>query len=305
MPTKLDGIIVVDKPAGITSAGVVARVKGLLGAKKVGHTGTLDPFATGVLICCINRATRLARFFLKGEKTYEAELVLGTVTDTQDATGSVIRRHPLDGVSAQRIRAAAAHFVGCINQVPPAYSALKHQGIPLYEWARRGVPVEKPARPVRIDRLAVVDVNLPRVHLSVSCSSGTYIRSLCDDMGRRLGCGGHLGKLRRTVSCGFSIDQAVDLERLAACRDQRRLDTLVIPMNEALPFFPAVVADDHLAKKIRNGMTLSQTDFTSRPATSDQGLFKVVAPGGGLMAVLGPAAEPHRYNYCCVFSTEG
>ena len=302
MLPELNGIVVVDKPEGISSAGVVARVKALFGARKVGHTGTLDPFATGVLICCLNQATRLAQFFLKGDKTYEAELVLGTVTDTQDATGIVIERRPLDGMSAGKVQAAAARFVGTITQVPPAYSALKHQGTPLYKLARRGVTVEKPARQLRINYLDIIAVNLPVVRFSVSCSSGTYVRTLCADIGRELGCGGHLKGLRRTASCGFPLDHAFSLEMLAEWRDQGVLAEAVIPMNAALPFMPVVTADDVLAKKICNGMKLSDTDLAVPPQVAEQGVFKVIDPRGCLIAVLSESSMRGGYNYCCVFS---
>jgi tRNA pseudouridine55 synthase len=302
MPTELNGIVVVDKPEGLSSAGVVARVKGIFGARKVGHTGTLDPFATGVLICCINRATRLSQFFLKGDKTYEAELVLGVVTDTQDATGTVVEQHPVGGLSVEQVRETAARFVGAISQVPPVYSALKHRGTPLYKWARRGAAVEKPARPIRIHRLEVLDVNLPAVRFSVSCSSGTYVRTLCADIGRELGCGGHLKRLRRTVSSGFSIDAAVGLEKLAELKDQGCLRETLIPMNAALPFMPAAVADEALAEKIQNGAKLLPSDIPVPPQLAGQGAFKVVNPGGRLIAVLTQSPATGSYNYCCVFS---
>ena len=291
-------------PRGISSAGVVARVKGIFGVNKVGHTGTLDPFATGVLICCINQATRLSRFFLKGDKVYEAELVLGTATDTQDATGTVIERLPLEGISEEQVREMAARFVGAITQVPPIYSALKHQGTPLYKLARRGVPVEKPARPIRINHLELLDVNLPTVRFSVSCSSGTYVRTLCADIGRELGCGGHLKALCRTASCGFSIDAAFSLEKLAEFSGQGRLGETVIPMNEALPFMPAAVVDDMLAKRILNGTKLLEADLPIPPRASEQGVFKVVDPNGRLIAVLAESSATASYNYCCVFSAQ-
>ncbi len=303
MPPELNGIVVVDKPKGISSAGVVARVKRLFGVRKVGHTGTLDPFATGVLICCINQATRLARFFLKGDKVYEAELVLGTVTDTQDATGTVIERHALDGLSVQQIEEMAARFVGDISQVPPVYSALKHQGTRLYKLARRGAPVQKPARPVRIRRLEILEVNLPTVRFSVSCSAGTYIRTLCADIGRQLGCGGHLKALCRTASCGFSINNALSLEKLAELKAQGDLGQSVIPMNEALPFMPAAMADDRLTKRILTGTKLSEADLPLPPHVSEHGMFKVVDPHGRLIAVLTESTASNGYNYCCVFST--
>lgn len=298
----MNGILVVDKPEGISSARVVARVKAILGAKKAGHTGTLDPFATGVLVCCINQATRLSRFLLREDKTYEAELVLGIATDTQDATGTVIQRQPLAHVSAKNVRETAARFVGSISQTPPVYSALKHRGTPLYKLARRGTAVEKPARPVRIHRLEIREINLPTVRFGVTCSAGTYVRTLCADMGRALGCGAHLKRLRRTVSGGFSIGEAVDLEKLAESRDSGRLENTVIPMNDALSFMPAVVADDATIKKVKNGRPLSRADFAGRPDRPAEGVFKVIEPGGRLIAVLEGSPTADHYNYCCVFS---
>ena len=302
MPAELNGIVVVDKPGGLSSARVVSKIKRLFGAQKVGHTGTLDPFATGVLICCINRATRLSQFFLKGDKTYEAVLRLGIETDTQDATGTVTARHMVGHVTHRVMVETAARFTGAITQVPPVYSALKHQGIPLYKLARRGMAVEKPARRVRIDRIDILDVNLPEVRFRVSCSSGTYIRSLCADMGQALGCGGHLKILRRTANCGFSIDTAISLNGLVARHAQGRLAEVLIGMSDALHFLPTTVADDTLAPKIRHGKRLSKTDFSIHPTVSVRGFFKVVDSKGHLIAVMRESTAADHYNYCCVFS---
>lgn len=300
MSGELNGIIVLDKPAGISSAALVARVKRVVGAKKVGHSGTLDPFATGVMVCCLNRATRLSRFLLEGDKTYEAEMVLGISTDTQDATGRVMAEHPIDGITAASIHALVPRFIGDIEQIPPAYSALKHQGTPLYKLARKGIAVRKPARPVRIHQLTILSIDLPVVRLRVSCSAGTYIRTLCADMGAALGCGAHLKRLRRTASCGFDVDTALTLETLCAYRDEGRLEKAVIPMHAALPRMPAVTADDGLAQKIRNGKKLASTDFAdSSPLI--EGTFKVIDSGGQLIAVL-EATLAGSYIYCCVFS---
>ena len=302
MPTELNGIVVVDKPEGLSSARIVSRIKALFGARKAGHTGTLDPFATGVLVCCLNRATRLSRFFLKGDKTYEAVLRLGIQTDTQDLTGTLVAEQPVEGITDAMVARIANRFVGEIAQIPPVYSALKHEGTPLYKLARRGEAIEKPARTVRIDRLEILDVNLPEVRFSVSCSSGTYIRTLCADMGDALGCGGHLKRLRRVVSCGFSIADAATPEALEALKHQGMLERAVIGMNDALPFIPAVVADDGLAGKVRNGMKLSKEDFPANPERSREGFFKIVDENGCLLAVLGDSRARNSYNYCCVFA---
>lgn len=303
MPPELNGIVVVDKPGGMSSAAVVAQVKRLFGANKTGHTGTLDPFATGVLICCINRATRLSRFLLAGDKAYEAELILGVATDTQDATGCVVERRPTDGLTERRVREAAAQFVGTISQVPPVYSALKHQGTPLYKLARQGVPVEKPARMVSVHQLEIHDLDLPAVRFSVSCSSGTYVRTLCADIGRKLGCGGHLNALRRTASCGFCLDDAFSLEALADYGDRGRLSETLIPMSDALPFVPTVVVDHPLVQRIQKGGRLSKADLPMTSQDSEQGLLKVIDPHGRLIAILTQSPGSCSYNYCCVFST--
>jgi tRNA pseudouridine55 synthase len=303
MPSELNGIVVLDKPAGISSAGVVARVKKMFQARKVGHAGTLDPEATGVLICCLNGATRIAQFLLGGDKTYDAELVLGVATDTQDATGAIVERQPLGSIDEARVRAVAGGFVGTITQVPPVYSALKHKGTPLYKLARRGKAVEKPPRSVRIHRLEIRAIRLPSVRFTVACSSGTYIRTLCADIGRALGCGGHLKRLRRTVCGGFKVEAAWDLERLARWQEKGRLAESVISMHAALPLLPTVVAEADLAHKIVHGTPLVETDFNVRPQVSDQGIFKVVDQSQRLIAVMGESQTPGGYNYCCVFST--
>ena len=299
---ELSGIVVVDKPAGLSSAQVVARVKKLFGARKAGHTGTLDPFATGILVCCINRATRLARFFLKGDKTYEAVLRLGAQTDTQDATGVVTDRQPVEGISTERVVRVASRFTGTISQVPPVYSALKHEGTPLYKLARRGQAVEKPARSVRIDRLEILDVRLPDVRFAVSCSAGTYIRTLCADMGAAMGCGGHLKTLCRTASCGFGLADALGLDRLKEWEEAGSLKKAVIGMRDALHFSPEVVAEKPLVQSIRNGVKLPLGAFPDRPTTSPEGFIKVVDRSGRLLAVLEASPGSDSYIYCCVFS---
>ena len=301
MPAELNGVVVVDKPEGLSSAQVVARVKALFGARKAGHTGTLDPFATGILVCCINRATRLSRFFLKGDKTYEAILRLGTQTDTQDATGAVTDSQPIEGVTDEMVVRVASRFTGTISQVPPVYSALKHEGTPLYKLARRGQAVEKPARSVRIDRLEILDMHLPDVRFSVSCSAGTYIRTLCADMGVALGCGGHLKTLRRTASCGFGLEDAWSLDRLQERKEKGSLETAVVGMRDALHFIPEVVAEKELARSIRNGRKLAADDFPIRPMASSAGLSKVVDSSGRLIAVLEAPPGTDSYIYCCVF----
>jgi tRNA pseudouridine55 synthase len=319
MKRALDGVLIVDKPPGISSAGVVARVKKLLEAKKVGHTGTLDPFAEGLMILCLGKATRLARFFLHGEKTYEALLYLGIETDTQDSTGDTVATGDIGRLTEQEVFGAFEKFEGTVEQVPPVFSALKHKGRPLYRLARQGTPVRKPPRTVHFYRLEILTVDLPEVRFRVTCSAGAYIRTLAADIGKRLRCGGHLKKLRRTRSSGFDIERAVSLEELgriaeAARAGKNSLDHLLIPMAGALEHLPEYEAGDELAKRIANGVILEKQDVESMGEPSaplskirghsgdeDDEFFKVVNSVGALVAVVRRDKRPGKYEYCCVF----
>jgi len=299
MVLEPNGVVIVDKAAGISSAKVVARVKALFQAKKAGHTGTLDPFATGVLVCCLNRATRLARFLLRGKKKYEAVLHLGLTTDTQDATGKVIAEAPGSTVSEQQIRAVFKQFEGVIEQKPPLYSALKHRGVPLYKLARQGHPVQKPARSVMIETLDIQSIAAPEIRFKVTCSAGTYIRTLCADIGERLGCGGHLKHLRRTASSGFTIGEALTLETLAEQKTTAAAG--IIPLGRVLRQMPAHVADDALRHKIRQGVILTARDVDLGKADIAAGRLQVLTPARELLAVIEADRDGERWKYCCVF----
>ncbi|MFC1815678.1 tRNA pseudouridine(55) synthase TruB [Thermodesulfobacteriota bacterium] len=301
MHPELNGIIVIDKPAGITSAKVVAIVKKVLRARKVGHTGTLDPFATGVMICCINHATRLANFFLSGNKIYEAVLRLGIETDTQDLTGRVISKRNKVEFSEKRIRSVVKQFIGTIEQQPPIFSALKHKGIPLYKLARSGKPVQKPARRVVISSINVREIILPELLLGVSCSAGTYIRTLCADIGVALGCGGHLKALRRTESSGFSINEALTLSELEALVLAGKVSDHIIDMSNALRGMPKDIADNTLIEKIRYGKIITTSDFAADTKHYPGNFIKVVDNDNRLLAVLSPNKKGDTYKYNCVF----
>jgi tRNA pseudouridine55 synthase len=296
----LDGILLVDKPEGISSAKVVSRVKRAAGARKAGHAGTLDPFATGVLVCCLNRATRLARFFLGSEKRYRALMTLGVETDTQDATGTVVATRDPGTPDQMEIRAAVEAFRGKIHQQPPVFSALKHRGVPLYKLARKGMPFQKPPREVKIRSIELVGVDLPQIEIDVTCSAGTYIRTLCADIGRRLGCGGHLKTLRRLKSSGFSIEEALTLERVEQEALAGSLAERILPMASALRNMPEAVADRRLVEQISFGRAIARSDLDG-PA---EGAFKVVDSGGRLVAVLEAGKDPGRYTYYVVFTKE-
>ncbi len=210
------GILVVDKPKGLTSHDVVDIVRRALKTRRVGHAGTLDPIATGVLVVMVGGATRRSSELSGEDKEYSATMKLGEATDTGDASGKVIKTSALNGIGASAVEEAVMSFKGEIEQTPPMYSAVKHKGKTLYKLARKGITVARKPRRVNIKKISVVEVRLPEVDLSVVCSKGTYVRQLCADIGERLGCGAHMTALRRTRSGDFDISQAVSVESLKA-----------------------------------------------------------------------------------------
>jgi tRNA pseudouridine55 synthase len=299
----MNGIIVVDKPADMSSAQVVQAVKKILRVRKVGHTGTLDPFATGVLVCCVNRATRLARFIAHGEKHYEGVMCLGIRTDSQDFTGRVLSQRPLAGVTEDKIKRSFHKMVGESHQKPPAFSALKHQGKPLYELARKGVFLEKSPRPIQVYDATVLDVDYPWVRFRVVCSPGTYVRTLCDDIGELLGCGAHLTELRRTESGGFTLQQAVSLTALERSVNEGEPSRCLIPMGKALNGIPEVQVGHQVAAKIRHGKPLTERDVGS-VVSHDAPWLKVTDLNRNLVAVLDSSQRRGILPYLCVFVTD-
>lgn len=248
----MNGIIVIDKPAGKTSHDVVQDVKKILGAKKVGHTGTLDPLATGVLPVCINEGTKLAQFFNMDRKEYRATMLLGVTTDTYDVEGKIIAEaRPC--VGGEDIAKALLSLVGTRQQVPPPYSAVKYQGQPLYKWARKGINIVSLPRTIEIYHIFLEEVILPYVTFDVACSKGTYVRSLCLEIGEMLGCGACLAGLRRIKSGHYSEREAF---ALAGVEEKDRKEALVahlIPLADVLPDLPVIPVDKPLAEKIRQG----------------------------------------------------
>jgi len=253
----LSGILLIDKPEGLTSFGVVRRVRRALGVRKIGHLGTLDPFATGLLPLCLGEATKLAPFLMPEPKTYRAVVKLGEETDTQDLTGRVAAASD-KMPSPKQVYEAAARFLGDIEQVPPMYSALHHEGQRLYKLARRGESVEVKARKVTIYRLEVEEINLPLVTFNARCSQGTYIRTLAADLGVALGCGGHLVGLRRLAVGAFSVDDALALAALEGM-SQEEIQSRVIPLAECLPGLAAASVESDAARRLRQGQALPWT----------------------------------------------
>jgi tRNA pseudouridine55 synthase len=283
----LDGVIIIDKPCGVSSSAVVLQVKRIIGARKAGHAGTLDPLATGVLPLCINEGTKLVPFFMQGEKEYIATLRLGIETDTQDREGTVIRRSekiPLDQSEVERI---FNEFQGEVLQTPPMFSALKHNGIPLYRIARRGENIPRRARRITIDRIRVLSFDAPYISFFVRCSPGTYIRTLCADIGARLHCGAHLVELKRVRNGAFHITRSLPLEDLRNAARNGSVGKHLIPLNEALPDLPAVVIDRQLGKKVSHGMPCSARDVAGMalPQFAAGNRIKLVTADGRLIAI--------------------
>ena len=300
----LSGVIVLDKPPGVSSTQALTALKQLLNAKKAGHAGTLDPQATGVLVCCFNRATKLARFLLHGRKKYLAVLQLGLETDTQDATGTIIAAHDLGAVTDRQIRDTFKQFEGGYRQIPPVFSALKHKGQPLYKYARRGKAVQKPPRDIEIEYMRIVSIDLPLIQFEVACTAGTYIRTLCADIGKKLGCGGHLKRLRRLESSGFSINEAISMDDCRKLSETGALSDRVVPMTDALRNIPGYVVNKALTEKVKHGRMLKKYDLPGLMVANPPELFKLLDMENKLIAVAGVNKRDDRVKYHCVFNTE-
>ena len=260
----MNGILNIYKEAGYTSFDVVAKLRGILHEKKIGHTGTLDPDATGVLPVCVGNATKVCGLLTDKDKEYEAVLQLGLTSDTQDATGQILSDYSdrLDALSEEQVREAILGFVGDYEQIPPMYSALKVGGKKLCDLAREGIEVERKARLVHIYDIEIKDIELPYVTMRVHCSKGTYIRTLCADIGEKLGVGGLMKCLVRTrVSC-FSIDQALTLAQVEEHRDRGGLDEILLPVDGVFLEYPALHAAKEAEKRLQNGNRLGLSDFT-------------------------------------------
>ncbi|MDO8784905.1 MAG: tRNA pseudouridine(55) synthase TruB [Syntrophales bacterium] len=285
-PATVDGIVVVDKPAGKTSFAVVSDVRRLLGARKAGHTGTLDPLTTGVLPICVNEATKLVQFFSPDTKEYRATMLLGIETDTLDMEGEIIaKREPR--VARNDIEAVLNRFIGKIEQSPPRYSAVKFRGKPLYKWAREGVNIDLPPRAVEVYNILIEEIALPYVTFTVSCSSGTYIRSLCSDAGKMLGCGACLAALRRTRSGCFHEKFAVSLVGIDNEKKREVLAANILPMAEALPELPAINIDQTLVEKLKGGYQPDANTFAINhfPFLAVGDMVKFISPDRRLVAI--------------------
>jgi tRNA pseudouridine55 synthase len=288
----VDGVIVVDKPAGLTSHDVVNRLRRLANTRKIGHLGTLDPLATGVLPLVIGRATRLAQFFTLNDKRYDARLRFGVTTDSYDRDGTVTSTAPADAIDRADIELALAAFRGMILQTPPPISAKKVGGTPAYKLARRNIAVELKPVEAHIYSIELLEVDGPTARVVTHCSSGVYVRGIAHDLGQALGCGAILEELRRTASGEFAEDQARTLDQLQQLSVEGRLEEALIPAGRLLPQFPAERVDAATAGQIRQGK-----DFRLSPFRQHSGAryVKAVDEDGELVAI-GEARLPHLYH---------
>lgn len=281
----IHGIINVYKEKGFTSHDVVAKLRGITGQKKIGHTGTLDPDAEGVLPVCLGKGTKLCELLAGEDKTYEAVLLLGRTTDTQDITGEVLAEKSTDALTGEEVKDAVFSFLGEYGQIPPMYSALKVGGKKLYELARSGRTVERKARPVRIYEIRILELDLPRVCMSVTCAKGTYIRTLCHDIGEKLGCGGCMEQLTRTRVGRFSIEEAVTLGGLAGIFAENREADVIVPVDRMFTEDPMMRVKEAWEIPARNGNVLPEAavEAFGRPEVGDAcalGMRDVEISGG-------------------------
>lgn len=276
----MDGIFNIYKEKGFTSHDVVAVVRKILHMKKVGHTGTLDPDAEGVLPICVGKATKLSDIIMDGRKSYRAMLKLGVTTTTEDASGEILAEKPVNW-DEDAIRAAIAGMIGRQEQIPPMYSAVKVNGKKLYELAREGKEIERKARTIEIFDIRIRAFLPPnRVEFDVDCSKGTYIRTLCADIGKTLGCGGHMESLLRTATGSFSLEQAIRLDDLRALAAEDRAAEAMLSMKEALRDFPKIRVSAQSEKLLYNGGKIKQTYFTEKPAVLEENSLAAVYDSG-------------------------
>jgi tRNA pseudouridine55 synthase len=295
----MNGILNIDKPTGWTSHDVVAWVRRVLRIKRVGHAGTLDPLATGVLLVCVGQATRVSEFLMAGAKSYRAQVRLGIVTDTYDTDGEVVSSQPVPELAEDDLRAAFAPFIGDIMQTPPAYSAIKQDGVPLHRRARRGEVVQPAPRPVRIHDITLVEFQPPHFTLDVSCDPGTYIRSLVHDLGQNLGCGAVMSGLRRTRSGSFSADDSQDLETIAEAARSGELSRYLHPISAALSSLTPVAVTPEAERQLRNGQAIP---CLVEPVTPTG---YAVAADGEVKAILAYNAANGTWRPDKVFAVDG
>jgi tRNA pseudouridine55 synthase len=299
----MDGILNINKPAGRSSFNIVAQVRRLSDEKRVGHTGTLDPSATGVLPVCLGKGTRVVEFMVNDTKTYLAEIELGTTTDTYDSSGNVVNQEDISTIDRDKLDIALEAFRGKIHQIPPMYSSIKSRGQPLYKLARKGIEVERKSRPVTIHRLEVRSWQTPVLTLEIECSKGTYVRSLAHDLGQSLGCGGHLKSLVRTRCGVFDIEDAVSMPELESAFRRGYWQQYVHPMDTALKRYRAVIVDYDTEEIISRGgrISLEEKDNMNGNVNSGDKLCRAYSLDGRFLGILRSLPEKGAWQPRKVF----
>ena len=261
----INGVVLLDKASGGSSNAVLQQVKRLFGANKAGHTGSLDPLASGLLPICLGQATKVAQFLLDDDKRYFVRAKLGQISSTGDSEGKIVNFGSTKGINESSIRTILSQFIGDINQVPPMYSALKRNGTPLYKLARKGIEIERSPRPVTVHEINFLDLEDEVVSLEVFCSKGTYIRTLVEDIGKSLGCGGHVVELRRTGFAHFDLSESKTYEQLSKLKEQNleSLDSVILGADEMIPNLESVYLDSEQTRDIRLGKKIEYLGFSS------------------------------------------
>lgn len=281
----MDGILNILKPPSVTSFDIVKKIRSLVRIKKVGHTGTLDPDAVGVLPICLGKATRVVEYMMDDRKFYRAEVTLGQVTDTQDSRGKVLASADIPKVNLGELKVLVKEFLGVQQQVPPMVSAVKYQGRRLYELARQGIEVERQPRRVEIFALKILRYEWPRFWIDVSCSKGTYIRTLAHDIGQALGCGAHLSYLIRTATGEFTLEDSVTIAEILEAIHQKRLAELLLPIDWGLGTFQKVLIKEQVIKKAINGVQLQIGDYEDCPKNLQVGQLMRIYFGNKLISL--------------------
>ena len=291
----MNGLIIINKESGYTSHDVVAKMRGICKQRKIGHTGTLDPMATGVLPVCLGKATGVCSLLTDSDKEYRATFQLGIQTDTQDITGEILLKRVVNSTSDQ-ITEAILSFVGKQNQIPPMYSALKINGQKLCDLARSGKTVDRNPRPIEIYQITIVQIQLPLVEILVSCSKGTYIRTLCHDIGEVLQCGACLTELVRTKAAGYSLDQAITLQQLQELKDSNQLEQVCMAVDSVFLHLPKVTVRNEYQKQLVNGNCLPVLCIPEYPSAKDGHQIRIYDESGQFVGVYAFRKEKNEWK---------
>ena len=286
---NLSGVLVVNKPLAMTSHDVIDRLRKILHTRRIGHAGTLDPNAEGILLACVNNATKVAQFLTEHDKEYEAVIKLGTSTDTYDGNGKIIKTEKDLKINPERIKEAILSFKGKIWQIPPLYSAIKYKGKKLYQYARAKEKVDRKKREVEIKDIKIQSINIPYVELKIKCSKGTYVRSLAHDLGEKLGCGAYLYSLRRTQVGPFRLNKALSLESISEAQSEGRIQEILVAIEEALSHLPSVVVKEGFAQRVQHGVPLESASVMSTEGGFDQNQIISLKDGQRKIIAIGKA----------------